>query len=254
MDGARLGEPCLFAQGMLRYAGNMDFPTLTPALLLRRYQRFMADCRLENGDVVTAHCANSGTMRSCAEPGQAVLLSFSNNGKRKLPWTWELYWSGASWVCVNTQRPNAVVAEGISNGQIGALGGYGALRREVAYGERERVDILLTDPQRPPCYVEVKSCTMLDRDGVTRFPDAVTERGRRHLRALTQVVREGGRGVMCFLIGREDGQGFAPADDVDPAYGLALREARAAGVEILAYRTRITVDKISISGAERLLF
>jgi len=240
--------------GLLRYAGQMDLPALTPALLMRRYQRFMADCRLANGDVVTAHCANSGTMRSCAEPGQAVFLSFSTNAKRKLPWTWELYWSGASWVCVNTQRPNAVVAEGIGNGRIEALGGYGALRREVAYGERERVDILLTHPQRPPCYVEVKSCTMLDRDGVIRFPDAVTERGRRHLRALTQVVREGGRGVMCFLIGREDGEGFAPADDVDPAYGLALREARAAGVEILAYRTRITVDKIIISGAERLLF
>ena len=232
----------------------MNLPELVPATLVRRYKRFLADCELETGEQITIHCPNSGSMRSCAEPGQAILISRSNNLKRKLAWTWELYWSGSSWVCINTQRPNHIVAEAIVNGQIPALQNYDELRREVPYGSHERVDILLQNPQRPPCYVEVKSCTLLDPDGVIRFPDAVSTRALRHLHALREVVANGGRAVMFFLIGREDGQGFAPADQVDPAYGQALREARSAGVEILAYRTRVSPDKIVIDAAEQLLF
>ncbi len=232
----------------------MHFPPLTPATLIRRYKRFLADCALASGAVITAHCPNSGSMRGCAEPGQPVLLSLSDNPQRKLPWTWELYWSGASWVCVNTQRPNAVVAEAITAGVIPALRHYPRLRREVAYGTRARVDILLSAADRPPCYLEVKSCTLLEDDGVVRFPDAVSDRALRHLGALTEVVRGGGRAVMLFLIGREDGRGFAPADAIDPAYGKALRQARADGVEILAYRTHVSPDKMCLSAAETLLF
>ncbi len=232
----------------------MNLPHLTPAILIRRYKRFLADCQLENGEVLTIHCPNSGSMRSCAEPGQPILISRSNNPKRKLSWTWELYWSGASWVCINTQHPNRVVAEAIAAGQIPALQDYANLRREVAYGTHERVDIFLSDPHRSPCYVEVKSCTLLDPDGVIRFPDAVSTRALRHLHALRGVVENGGRAVMFFLIGREDGQGFAPADQIDPSYGQALRAARASGVEILAYRTQVSPDKMIIHAAEKLLF
>ncbi len=122
----------------------MNLPLLTPATLIRRYKRFLADCTLASGEVITVHCPNSGSMRSCAEPGQPILLSLSDNPKRKLAWTWELYWSGASWVCVNTQRPNAVVAEALAAGKISILQHYTQLRREVPYGSHERVDILLS--------------------------------------------------------------------------------------------------------------
>ena len=232
----------------------MDLPSLIPATLLRRYKRFLADCQLVSGEILTVHCPNSGSMRSCAEPGQPILLSLSDNPKRKLAWTWELYWSGASWVCVNTQRPNAVVAEALAAGKIPILQHYTQLRREVPYGSHERIDILLSTEGQPPCYVEVKSCTLLEDDRVIRFPDAVSSRALRHLNALTEVVHSGGRAVMFFLIGREDGQGFAPADAIHPAYGKALRQARADGVEILAYRTHVSPDKMTVSAAETLLF
>lgn len=231
----------------------MDLPALIPATLLRRYQRFLADCRLEDGQTVTVHCPNSGSMRSCATPGQPVLLSHQPSSRRKYPWTWELYWSGSSWVCINTQRPNAVVAEAIAMGNIPELSGYPLLRREVPYADHARVDIFLEGSDKPPAYVEVKSCTLLDADGVVRFPDAVSLRARRHLQSLQEVVTAGARGVLVFLIGREDGQGFAPAESIDPQYAEALRRARQAGVEILAYRTRVSPDRMILDAAETLL-
>ncbi len=233
---------------------DLCLPPLTPARLLRRYQRFLADCALADGSVVTVHCPNSGSMRSCAEPGQPVLLSWHDDPKRKLPWSWELYWSGSSWVLINTQRPNQIVAAAITNRRIPELLGYSHLRREVPYGERERVDILLEDDQLGLAYVEVKSCTMLDPDGVVRFPDAVSERATRHLRALEQVRAQGHRAILFFLIGREDGHGFAPADAIDRVYGAALRQARERGVEVLAYRCRLGPDKIVVAMAETLCF
>lgn len=232
----------------------MRFPPLTPAVLERRYQRFLADCRLGTGDRVTAHCPNSGSMLTCSTPGQSVLLSHDPRPHRKLAYTWELYDSGASWVCINTQRPNAVAAEAIGLGTVPELAGYATLRREVPYQGRHRVDILLEDPERTPCYVEVKSCTLLGDDGVIRFPDAVTERGRRHLDALMAEIGKGSRAVMLFLIGREEGRGFAPADGIDPAYGKALRRARDGGVEILAYRSHITPDSMVLMRAEAIFF
>ncbi|MDD3760307.1 MAG: DNA/RNA nuclease SfsA [Acidithiobacillus sp.] len=232
----------------------MKLPPLTPAKLLRRYQRFLADCELENGEVVQVHCPNPGSMRSCAEAGQPVLLSWHADKKRKLHWTWELYWSGASWVTINTQRPNAVVAEALREQRIVELAGYRELRREVAYGERERVDFWLGDPERGEVFVEVKSCTLLDDEGVLRFPDAHSSRALRHLQALEGEQSRGHRAVMLFLLGREDGHGFAPADAIDPKYGAALRQARERGVEVLAYRSRVRPDSIELCDAEHLLF
>ncbi|WP_291511792.1 DNA/RNA nuclease SfsA [Acidithiobacillus sp.] len=231
----------------------MQLPELTSATLLRRYRRFLADCRLEDGRVVTVHCPNSGSMRSCATPGQPVLLSYQASARRKYPWTWELYWSGASWVCINTQRPNAIVAEAIGNGRVPELEGYPQLRREVPYGDRARIDMLLMGGDKAPAFVEVKSCTMLDPDGVVRFPDAVSLRARRHLEELEKVVATGARGVLFFLMGREDGQGFAPAASIDPHYAEALRAARRKGVEILAYRSEVSPDRIILDAAETLL-
>ncbi|WP_308388478.1 DNA/RNA nuclease SfsA [Acidithiobacillus sp. AMEEHan] len=232
----------------------MKLPLLTPAKLLRRYKRFLADCELSDGEVVQVHCPNPGSMRSCAEAGQPVLLSWHADQKRKLPWTWELYWSGASWVTINTQRPNAVVAEALRKQQIVELAGYRELRREVAFGERERVDFWLGDPERGEAFVEVKSCTLLDEDGVLRFPDAPSSRALRHLQALERERSRGHRAVLLFLLGREDGHGFAPADAIDSNYGAALRRARERGVEVLAYRSRVRPDNIELCDAEPLLF
>lgn len=229
-------------------------PALTPARLLRRYKRFLADCELDSGEIVQVHCPNPGSMRSCADHGQPVLLSWHNDRKRKLPWTWELYWSGKSWVTINTQRPNAVVAQALQEQKIADLAGYSELRREVAFGEHERVDFWLNDAQLGQAFVEVKSCTLLDTDGVLRFPDARSSRALRHLAALEREHRRGHRSVMLFLLGREDGHGFAPADAIDPEYGAALRRARDLGIEVFAYRSRVRPDSIELSIAEPLLF
>jgi len=217
--------------------------------LIKRYKRFMADVELDNGEVVTAHCPNSGSMTTCKDPGQPVRLLHVDSPKRKLKYTWELYHSGAGWVGINTQRPNAVTAEAIEAGAVPELQGYERLRREVKYGQNSRVDILLEAEGQPPCFVEVKNCTLRAPDDRIRFPDAVTERGRKHLDELIQTVHEGNRAVMFFLVNREDGDGFGPADYIDPAYGKRLREAVEAGVELLAYRSRIEETAIGLGDA-----
>jgi sugar fermentation stimulation protein A len=213
--------------------------------LLRRYKRFLADVRLADGRCLTAHVANTGSMLGCADPGSRVALSHHPDAGRKLPWSWELVEVGGSWVVVNTARPNAVVAEAVAAGRIGPLRGYEGMRREVGFGERSRVDLLLESAGRPPCYVEVKNVTL--RDGRRAlFPDAVSERGLKHLRELEAMVRQGARGVMLFLVNRSDCGSMGPADAIHPAYGESLRWVAARGVELLAYRTRPTLDGIEV--------
>ncbi len=225
-------------------------PSLQPGRLIRRYKRFLADIELADGQAVTAHCPNSGSMATCRDPGQPVRIQPAASAKRKLAFTWELYHSGASWVGINTHRANAIVAEAVAEGRIADLAGYSGLRREVAYGRGSRIDLLLEDSGQPPCYVEVKNCTLLAEDGRVRFPDAVTERGRKHLDELADIAAAGARAVMCFLVNRADGDGFGPADHIDPAYGRRLREVTEAGVELLAYRTRIEPETITVAGPE----
>jgi len=225
---------------MSAFAFDLPAPFLR-GTLLRRYQRFLTDVRLEDGRVITAHCPNSGTMRTCSDPDSPVLVSASTNPRRRLAHTLELVWAGEAWVGVNTMTPNRVVAEAVAAGAIPPLAGYPRLRREVRYGDggRSRVDLLLEDPtgRRPDAYVEVKNTTL--RDGAwAEFPDAVTDRGRKHLEDLEGVVGAGHRGVILFFVGRSDCSRFRPADPVDPAYGAALRRAAATGVEVLAWGVR----------------
>ncbi len=227
----------------------MRLPPLVSGVLLRRYQRFLAEVRLDSGEVVTAHTANTGRMTGVAEPGSRVWLSRAENPRRKLPWTWELVEARPGvLVGIHTARANALVAEGIETGVVAALAGYPKIRREVAFGGRHRVDLLLTGEGRPPCYVEVKNVTLVE-DGVARFPDAPSVRARRHLEALAQVVAEGARGVLVFCVQREDAEAAGPADAVDPDYGRALREVSAKGVEVYAYRARVRVEEIRLERA-----
>lgn len=227
----------------------MKLPPLIPGRLMRRYKRFLADIELEDGRVVTAHCPNSGSMRGCDDPGNPVCLSYSPNPHRKLPYTWELVQVDGFWVGLNTLLPNRLAEEAILDGTITELQGYDRLRREVPYGsERSRIDILL-EGEQGRCFVEVKNVTLVE-NGLALFPDAVTERGQKHLRELIEVVRNGERGVILFTVQRGDGVAVAPADAIDPVYGRLLREAVTIGVEALAYRARVEPEAIRLT--ERL--
>jgi sugar fermentation stimulation protein A len=221
---------------------------LVPATLTRRYKRFLADVVLPSGEEVTAHVANPGAMTGLAAPGARVWLSRSDNPKRKLPWSWELvevdFGTGAELVGVNTAHPNGVVAEAIAAGLIPELAGYASARREVKYGRNSRVDLLLEDPARPPCYVEIKNVHLMRQAGLAEFPDAVTARGAKHLDELSTMVAAGHRAVMLFLIQIGSAERFTLAADVDPTYAGGFTRARAAGVEAIAYRCAITADGI----------
>ena len=223
---------------------------LFPATLIKRYKRFLADVVLPSGETVTVHCANPGSMIGLAAAGARVWLSKSDNPKRKFAHSWELievdFGGGAELVGINTVHPNALAAEAIAAGAIAELAGYVSPRREVKYGKSSRVDFLLEGVGRPPCYVEIKNVHLMRRPGLAEFPDAVTRRGAKHLGELADMAAAGARAVMLFLIQIGSARRFALARDIDPAYGKAFDAARAAGVEMLAYRCRITCDGIEV--------
>ncbi|MBK5961780.1 sugar fermentation stimulation protein SfsA [Rhodoplanes elegans] len=223
---------------------------LSPAILLRRYKRFLADVELLDGTVVTAHVANPGSMLGLAEPGARVWLSRSDNPARKLVHSWELVevdlGAGLELVGVNTAHPNGIVADAIAAGRIPPLAGYATLRREVKYGAASRCDLLLEDAGKPPCWVEIKSVTLMRRLGLAEFPDATTARGARHLSELAARVAAGERAVMLFLVQIGSAERVDVARDIDPAYGLAFDRARAAGVEAIALRCRVSLDGIDV--------
>lgn len=225
---------------------GLPWPPLIGGTLIRRYQRFLADVALSDGATVTAHCPNTGSMQDCCEPGRPVYLSVHDNPKRKLKYTWELIRMPNSLVGVNTLVPNRLVRHAVQTGQIPELSGYAAVQPEVKLGSNSRVDLLLRDDRRRPCYVEIKNCTMV-QEGLARFPDAVTVRGRKHLEALAALVAAGRRCVMFYFIQRMDADAFAPADDVDPAYGEALRAAVRSGVEVLVYDVHIDLQAIRLN-------
>jgi sugar fermentation stimulation protein A len=232
----------------------MQFPTeLIPGRLVKRYKRFLADVLLDTGEAVTVHCANPGSMLGLNAPGNRVWLSRSANAARKLPLSWELaeidFGRGPEMVGINTGHPNGLVEEAIRAGTIAELAGYDTIRREVAYGKASRVDMVLTSEGRPPCYVEVKNVHLMRKPGLAEFPDSVTARGARHLDELGDMVEAGNRAVMVFLIQYGGAGCFALARDIDPAYGRAFDRARLAGVEMLAYRCRLTCEEIVVDRA-----
>lgn len=227
----------------------MRFPSpLVEGRLIRRYKRFLADVELANGETVTVHCANPGSMIGLSDPGMRVLISRAANPKRKLPWSWELVEAEGALVGINTAHPNGIVADAIRGGLIPELAGYDTLRREVRYGRNSRIDILLSAEGRPDAYVEVKNVHLSRKPGLSEFPDSVTERGAKHLRELSDVATGGGRAAMLYLIHRADTTQLALARDIDPAYGAAFDAARAAGVEMLAYQCRVSAEEVAVSG------
>ena len=205
----------------------------------------MADVKLRNGHVVTAHCPNSGSMKTCSEPGRPVYLSRHNKPSRRLKYTWEIIDMGRSLVGVNTIVPNRLTKASIAAGYVEDLTGYDTIRSEVKYGENSRIDLLLENGGER-CFVEVKNCTLVS-DGLVCFPDAVTSRGFKHLVELQNQIRQGDRSVMFYLVQRMDAERFQPADHIDPAYGQELRKAVQNGVEILVYDVAIDLEGISLN-------
>ena len=229
----------------------MLFPApLLRGRLVQRYKRFLADVVLESGETVTATCPNTGSMMGLTAPGTPVWLSESDSPTRKYRHTWEMLevdlGRGPSLVGINTNHPNRLVAEAISEKRLKPLAGFPSLRREVRYGRNSRIDILLECPERGACYVEVKNVHMMRAHGRAEFPDSVTARGAKHLAELADMVRAGHRAVMVFLIQRNDARRLTLARDVDPTYGEAFDAAVAAGVEAIAVRCALTPEAITV--------
>ena len=232
----------------------MRFQTpLVPATLIRRYKRFLADIRLDDGQEVTAHCANPGSMLGLADPGTRIWVEPNDDPRKKLKYGWRLVeHAGGHFTGVDTSVPNRALRAALEAGEVPGLDGYEHLRAEVKYGENSRIDFLLQGAGRRDAYVEVKSVTLMRQPGLVEFPDSVTSRGAKHLAELAQMARAGHRAVMLYLIQRTDAQTFALAADIDPAYAAAFEAARDAGVEALAFDTVISPEGVALGRTLRL--
>jgi sugar fermentation stimulation protein A len=226
---------------------DMRLPQLQPARLIRRYKRFLADVLFEDGAEATVHTPNPGAMSGLTTPGLRVWISVSAAKTRKLPHTLELVETeGGVLVDVNTGRPNALAAEALAAGAIPELEGYSDVRREVAYGDASRIDLLLTGADRAPCWVEVKGVTLSRRPGVADWPDSVSTRAARHMRELGVRARAGDRAVVLFVVQRADCGRCSVASDIDPVFASDLDLAMAVGVEAVAYGCRLGLDEIAM--------
>ena len=226
---------------------------LIKAKFVKRYKRFFSDHILENGQVVTAHCPNTGAMTGVAKEGITSWLSESNNPKRKLKWTWELTQENDIIVGVNTHNPNKIIQEAINNKKIKELLNYKILKREVKYGVNSKIDIFLQDDNKVNCYVEIKNVHLSREKGVAEFPDGITSRGTKHLKELANVAKDGDRAVMLYLIQRNDCNYFKIAEDIDIEYGKAFIDALNAGVEVICIDTILNTSEINIGKKIKLL-
>ncbi|MBT8148069.1 MAG: DNA/RNA nuclease SfsA [Gammaproteobacteria bacterium] len=229
-------------------------PPLREGILLKRYKRFLADIETDDGSQLTLHCPNTGSMLNCCEPGWRVWYSSSDNPKRKYPCTWELVENdNGALIGINTGQANHLVAEALRAGIIAELKGYDCHKREVRFGsENSRIDFLLSgrradEAEQSDCYLEVKSVTLGMGDGLGVFPDAVTTRGQKHLRELMQVIEQGERAVLLFCVQHSGIDQVSAADHIDADYGLLLRAAADAGVELLAYKAILSPREIRLS-------
>jgi len=228
------------------------YPQLYSGILVKRYKRFFADIQLNTGELITAHCPNTGSMTGVCQIGAPVQVSFHDNPKRKLAYTWEMIEIGGVWIGVNTALPNKLIKIGLEQQLFLELGTYQTIRSEVVYGQdrRSRIDFVLGDRDRA-IYLEVKNTTW-SIDDVAIFPDTETTRGQKHLRELIDVMPEH-RAVMLYLINRSDKTKFAPGDTTDPVYGQLLRTAVAKGLEVLPCRFDVTPEGVEYLGLAELI-
>ncbi|HIA58927.1 MAG TPA: DNA/RNA nuclease SfsA [Gammaproteobacteria bacterium] len=233
-------------------------PPLQHGNLIKRYKRFLADIELDNGEVITIHCPNTGSMKNCQAPGSRIWYSKANNPKRKYPYTWEIVEvDGLNLVGINTGRANRLVVEAINAGTVQQLQGYRQLETEVPYGEQNsRIDILLRGDaitgKLADCYVEVKNVSLGMGKGLGLFPDAVTTRGQKHLQELMSMSAHGYRAVLFFCVQHSGIQWVSPADDIDPEYGRLIRQAASQGVELMAYEAVFDINASTIQLSREL--
>ncbi|MEM6758580.1 MAG: DNA/RNA nuclease SfsA [Pseudomonadota bacterium] len=229
----------------------MRFQTeLVPATLIRRYKRFLADCRLEDGCHAVAHCANPGSMMGLAEPGTRIWLEPNDDPRKKLKYGWRLVeHANGHFTGVDTSVPNRALREAFVARQVPGFDAYDTVRPEQRYGENSRIDFLLHGDGLPDAYVEVKSVTLSRRPGLAEFPDSVTARGTKHLHELAAVAQQGSRAVMLYLVQRTDCNRISIASDIDPGYAAAFEIAQSAGVEMLAIGTDISPRGVEIASA-----
>lgn len=223
-------------------------PPLVPARLIARYKRFLFDAELENGEIITGSCPNTGSMQGLTTPGSRVWLSEHDSPKRKYRHVFELIEADGTTVGVNTAMPNRLAAEAIALGQVADLGDYTTVRREQNYGRNSRIDLLLTDPLRTTTYVEVKNVHFMRRPGLAEFPDTATARGAKHLEELGDMAEAGYRAVMLFVIQRHDCHRFRVCGDLDPIYAAAFERALKRGVEVYALKCRVSPTEIAPAG------
>jgi sugar fermentation stimulation protein A len=216
-------------------------------VIVQRYKRFFVDLVLDDGRAITAHCPNPGAMLGVNLPGQGAWASWSDDPKRKLPWTLQLVEANGGLVGVNTLLPNKLVAEALAAEAIPELAGYAVIRPEVKYAEASRVDFLLTHPDRPPCWLEVKNVHLSRTPPLAEFPDCVAARSTRHLGDLAARVEQGDRAVALFVVQRTDCDAFSACAELDPAFAKALDRAADAGVEVLVYGCEMSVEAIQLS-------
>jgi sugar fermentation stimulation protein A len=222
----------------------MNFETqLIRGHLIKRYKRFLADVKLDSGETITAHCTNSGSMKSCLEENAEVYLSPVNDPKRKTKFTWEMIKIGGNWVGINTGNPNKIAFEAVKNGEIQKLKGYTEVQREVTFGD-SRFDVMAKN-DKETCFIEVKNVTY-KKGEYALFPDAITSRGKKHLETLIKVKESGMRAVMLYIIQRIDVAVFAPAKKIDPEYAKTLKKANDKGVEIIPMQVKVSPDDIAI--------
>lgn len=215
---------------------------LVHGTLIKRYQRFLADIQLDNGDIITAHCTNSGSMKSCIEEGAEVYLSQNSNPNRRTQFTWEMIKINGNWVGINTMNPNKLAVELLKNNAIKGLTGYTHIKPEVKFGD-SRFDVF-AENEKEKCFIEVKNVTLKDGD-YALFPDSITTRGAKHLETLISVKEQGMRAVMLYIIQREDVDTFAPAHKIDLNYAKALKRAFDKGIEIFPLQVKVTPLEIT---------
>jgi sugar fermentation stimulation protein A len=230
---------------------NFEKETFT-GKVIKRYKRFFADIELDSGEIITAHTPNTGSMKTCLEPGWKAMVTFDDNPKRKLKYTLELTHNGKTWIGVNTHLPNKLAIEAINNHKIKELEGYDAIKPEYKVGD-SRLDLLLyngdlKDPEEK-CFVEIKNVTLLGENKKALFPDSVTIRGQKHLKELISLKKAGHRACMLFIVQRRDVNSFSPAKEIDPTYSELLKKAEDSGVEILVYQCSLDEKKIEIQKA-----
>lgn len=235
-------KPCPFV--FLRQQ-SMKNPKLYPGIIKKRYKRFLSDIILDSGEEIVAHVANTGSMKTCWGEDWPVLLSKSDNPKRKLQYSLELTNNGNTWIGINTHKTNKLAIEAIENGTITELQGHKSLRAEYKIGD-SRIDILLEDEDDSKHFVEVKNVTLLGDNNIATFPDSETKRGQKHLIELTSLVKEGHKASMLYIVQRGDVELFMPAKEIDPKYAELLSDAHKAGVNILVYKCKLTEDEISV--------